>query len=159
MQHFKDLYVKLLTLVEKWTITLAELPEDVIMNRRNDQDRTIKEVVGHMVDSASNNTHRVIHLQYQGSPLLFPDYSNFGDNDKWIAIQNYQNEDWNTLLRLWKYSHLHVAHVVNNVEIVHLNNAWISALDERITLEEMILDFPRHFMLHINEIEELIAEK
>lgn len=158
MQQFKDLYGKLLTLVERWTIALSELPEDVIMNRRNDQNRTIKQIVGHMIDSATNNTHRIIHLQYQGSPLIFPDYANLGDNDKWVAIQNYQQEDWNALTQLWKFSHLHVAHVVNNVEIIYLNNAWISALDERITLEDMIMDFPRHFILHINEIEELIAE-
>lgn len=159
MQQFKDLYGKLLTLVDKWAIRLSELPQDVIITRRNEQNRTVKEIVGHMVDSASNNTHRIVHLQYQGSPLIFPDYANFGNNDNWIAIQNYQQEDWNNLVNLWKFSHFHVAHIVNNVELVHLNNAWISALDERITLEEMILDFPRHFMLHINEIEELLEDE
>lgn len=158
MEQFNDVYDKLLTSVETWTTALSEMPEEVIMHRRNDQNRTIKEIVGHMVDSASNNTHRVIHLQYQGSPLIFPDYANFGDNDKWIAIQNFQNENWEYLVQLWKFSHLHIIHVINNVDSIHLSNAWISALDERITLEEMILDFPLHFTLHIHEIEELAEE-
>lgn len=158
MQQFKELYDKLISLVDKWAVKLLELPESTITTPRNDQNRTIKEIVGHMVDSASNNTHRIVHLQYQGSPLIFPDYSNFGNNENWISIQNFQDEDWKNLVNLWTYSHLHVIHVVNNVKVSHLNNAWISALEERITLEEMILDFPRHFLLHINEIEELMEE-
>ncbi len=156
MQQFKELYDKLGSLVNSWTDKLLELPEETIASRRNEQNRTIKEIVGHMVDSASNNTHRFVHMQYQGSPLIFPDYANFGNNDKWISIQDFQNENWNTLVHLWKFNHLHVLHVVENVDASHLNNAWISALDERITLEEMILDFPRHFLLHVNEIEELM---
>lgn len=71
--------------------------------------RLISELV---VDSASNNTHRIIHLQYQASPLIFPDYANNGNNYRWIAIQNYQSEDWANLVQLWKHSNLHFVHVV-----------------------------------------------
>lgn len=55
---------ELLRLVSEWKLRLLSLPEEVIGNRRNIQNRTIKQIVGHMVDSASNNTHRIIHLQY-----------------------------------------------------------------------------------------------
>jgi hypothetical protein len=58
--------------LESWESKLAQLSEDMIMNKINNQDRTIKQILGHMVDSASNNTHRIIHLQYQDSPLRFP---------------------------------------------------------------------------------------
>jgi hypothetical protein len=112
-----------------------------------------------MVDSASNNTHRVIHLQYQPSPLIFPDYANNGNNDRWIAIQNYQSEDWNNLVQLWKYSNLHFVHVVENVDLSKLNNEWISALNDHVTLEDMITDYLRHFQLHLSEIKELIDGK
>ena len=77
---------ELLQLVNEWELRLLSLPEDVIGNRRNSQNRTIKQIVGHMVDSASNNTHRIIHLQYNASPLIYPDYANLGNNDRWIAI-------------------------------------------------------------------------
>ena len=79
---------ELLRLVNEWELRLLSLPEEVIGNRRNIQNRTIKQIVGHMVDSASNNTHRIIHLQYNSSPLIYPDYANLGNNDRWIAIQN-----------------------------------------------------------------------
>ena len=106
---------ELLRLVSEWELRLLSLPEEVIGNRRNIQNRTIKQIVGHMVDSASNNTHRIIHLQYNSSPLIYPDYANLGNNDRWIAIQNYQNENWENLVQLWKYSNLHIAHVIDEV--------------------------------------------
>ncbi len=109
-----------------------------------------------MVDSASNNTHRLIHLQYQESPLLFPDYANNGNNDRWICIQNYQAEDWFNLVQLWKYANLHFVHVVEQVDASKLQHEWISALGDRVTLEMMILDYLRHFKLHLDEIQALM---
>ena len=150
---------ELLRLVSEWELRLLSLPEEVIGNRRNIQNRTIKQIVGHMVDSASNNTHRIIHLQYNASPLIYPDYANLGNNDRWISIQNYQNENWENLVQLWKYSNLHIAHVIDNVNPEKLNNEWISALQQQVSLKAMILDYLSHFKLHLNEIEDLINSK
>lgn len=159
MVEFKLNNKELLRLVNEWELRLLSLPEEVIGNRRNIQNRTIKQIVGHMVDSASNNTHRIIHLQYNMSPLIYPDYANLGNNDRWIAIQNYQNENWENLVQLWKYSNLHIAHVIDNVNPEKLNNEWISALQQRVSLKAMILDYLSHFKLHLNEIEDLINSK
>jgi hypothetical protein len=156
MDKFESIDKELLSLIEDWEPKLLALPDDVITERRNSQNRTIKQIVGHMVDSASNNTHRVVHLQYQQSPLVFPDYANLGNNDRWIAIQNYQDEDWNDLVQLWKYINMHFVHVIRNVNVEKLNNIWISALNQEISLEAMVVDFPRHFKLHLIEITELI---
>ena len=159
MVEFELKNEELLRLVSEWELRLLSLPEEVIGNRRNIQNRTIKQIVGHMVDSASNNTHRIIHLQYNSSPLIYPDYANLGNNDRWIAIQNYQNENWENLVQLWKYSNLHIAHVIDNVNPEKLNNEWISALQQRVSLKAMILDYLSHFKLHLNEIEDLINSK
>jgi hypothetical protein len=111
-----------------------------------------------MVDSASNNTHRVVHLQYQPSPLIFPNYASLGNNDRWIAIQNYQQENWIDLVQLWKYSNIHFAHVILNVDADKLNNVWIAGPDQEVSLEAMIVDFLRHFKLHLGEINELMSD-
>ena len=115
MTDFKIICRELSDLIAVWERILFSLPVDLIKERRNTQDRNIKQIVGHMVDSATNNTHRIIHLQYQDSPLNFPDYANLG-----------------------------------------INNRWISALDENISLESMVKDYPRHFRLHLDEITNLM---
>jgi hypothetical protein len=156
MKESDQICSELQELITSWEPVLLSLPENVISRRRNTQNRTIKQITGHMVDSATNNTHRIIHLQYQPIPLVFPNYATYGNNDKWIAIQDYQNEEWMTLIQLWKYSLLHIVHVIKNVNPDHLNNDWISDQGKMVTLRAMINDFPRHLKLHLSEIEELM---
>lgn len=159
MHNFEPVRHEILSLIEEWEPKLLSLSEKIISERRNIQNRTIKQIIGHLVDSASNNIHRIIHLQYQQSPLIFPDYANLGKNDVWIAIQDYQEKDWNNLVQLWKYINIHIAYVIQNVNIEKLENEWISALNQKITLKAMIIDFPRHLKLHLNEIDELLNKE
>ena len=158
MNDFDSLSDEIESLVTEWEIILSSLPQQAVSQRRNSQNRTIKQIIGHIIDSASNNTHRIVHLQYQSSPLIFPNYATFGNNDRWIAIQDYQNEDWNIMIQLWKYSLLHIIHVIKNVKADKLTNEWISGPGEKVSLESMINDFPRHLKLHLSEISELIKE-
>lgn len=153
---FKGVGKEILGLIEELESILSGVDNEIITERRNKQNRNIKQIVGHLIDSSSNNTHRVIHLQYQKSPIDYPDYANLGVNDKWIAIQNYNDENWFELVQLLKYSNTHFAHVIKKVNEECLDNEWISALNTRITLKDMIEDYPRHIELHIKEIKELI---
>lgn len=148
---------ELLSLIEEWEPKLLSLSEDIISGKRNSQNRTIRQIVGHMVDSASNNTHRIVHLQYRESPLKFPNYATEGNNDRWIAIQNYQEEDWFTLIQVWKYSNHHIMHVIENVDRSKLKNQWHYSETKLISLEEGIIDYLRHFKLHLDEIDKLLA--
>ena len=156
MKEYESITREIISLIEILEPKLLALPAGIITNRRNSQNRTIKQIIGHLIDSNSNNTHRIIHLQYQSSPLIFPNYATFGNNDRWIAIQDYQNEDWHVLIQLWKYSLLHYCHVIKNINDSKLENEWIAGPDQKITLKTMVLDFPRHLKLHLNEINELI---
>jgi hypothetical protein len=158
MNEFQANNKELMNLIETWEPKLLALNENVLVMRHNSQNRNIKQIVGHLVDSASNNTHRIVHLQYQPSPLDFPDYANFGNNDRWIAIQNYLSEDRYILVQLWKYTNLHIIHVINNVNEDKLDNQWISAKGETVSLKNMIIDYLQHVKLHLGEIEELIQK-
>ena len=156
MVNTSEITSEITSLTEEWYPRLSSLQEEVITKRRNSQNRKIKQILGHTIDSTSNNIHRIVHLQYQQSPLIFPNYATFGNNDRWIAIQDYQNEDWTNLVELWKYSLLHLCHVIRNVDNTRLKNEWIAGPGETATLEEMINDFTRHLKLHLSEINDLI---
>ena len=158
MDQLNEISQKILQLTNTWQNKLENLDKTTITINKNNQNRNIKQIIGHLIDSASNNTHRIIHLQYQKTPLIFPDYANLGVNDKWISIQNYKNQDWNDLILMLKYSNIHIAHVIKNINKDKLQNTWISALNQEFTLEEMIIDYPLHFELHLNQIQELINQ-
>jgi hypothetical protein len=156
VKEFEPVIRGILTLVDEWEPKLLHLPLVLITERKNSQNRTIKQIVGHMIDSASNNTHRIVHLQYRESPLRFPNYASNGNNDRWIAIQNYQEEDWKTMVNLWKYANLHIVHVMKNINPAKLENQWHYSEERLISLKEGVIDYLRHFTLHLGEITELM---
>lgn len=139
--------------IENWENRLHALPEDVISNRRNRQNRTIKQILGHLIDSASNNHQRMIRLQYNKN-LEFPDYQQ--DNDLWISLQDYQHADWNTTINLWKYYNLHMVQVIKSIDESQLQNTWKSFDNTNVSLQQMIEGYLGHIELHFNEIQQLI---
>lgn len=159
MNPFETSCQIILHLLEEWESRLLALSEEIITDRKNSQNRSIRQILGHLVDSASNNTHRIIHLQYREDPCSFPNYATHGNNDRWIAIQDYQHEDWTTLVYLWKYTNLHLVHVIRNVNVAKLQNQWQSSVSELISLRQNIEGYLPHFELHLKEIEVLINSK
>ncbi len=159
MNEFETLCKEIEALVQEWEPKLNSLPEEIISKRRNVQNRNMKQITGHIIDSCTNNIHRIVHLQNLASPLVYPNYASHGNNDKWIAIQDYENEDWNILVQLMKYSLLHISHIIRNVNSDMLNNEWIAGEDRNIKLKDLIVDFLRHLKLHLSEIDDLINKK
>jgi mannose-6-phosphate isomerase-like protein (cupin superfamily) len=67
---------------------------------------TKKEVLGHLIDSASNNHQRFVRGQI-ASVQDFPGY----EQEHWVRLQNYQAVPWNELIGLWHAYNLHLLHV------------------------------------------------
>lgn len=156
MNPFEPSCQTILQSLEVWEPRLLALSEEIINEPKNSQNRSIRQILGHLVDSASNNTHRIVHMQYRESPCSFPNYATNGNNDKWIAIQDYQHEDWRNLINLWKFTNLHLVHIIRNVDHSRLENQWQSSETKFISLRDNIEGYLPHFELHLREIEALI---
>ena len=152
---FSNVTNGILRYIDIWAQELIDLPVDTITNKRNKQSRTIKQIMGHLIDSAANNHQRMVRLQYNDK-LDFPDYQQ--DNDLWIALQDYQNADWNISIQLWKYYNLHMIQVIKSVDHTKLENSWQNFEGITVTLRQMIDEYLGHIELHLNEIQELIDQ-
>jgi len=152
-EMFLGLREKINNIVEECSAKLLILPPEVISERRNSQNRTIRQILGHLIDSAVNNHHRIVRLQYNEN-LEFPDYRQ--DNDRWIAIQNYQEENWEQLVSFWKSYNLHMVHIIKNVNESCLNHTWHDFEGARETLQTVIEGYVWHLNLHLKEIQSLI---
>ena len=92
MNEFKTNNQELLSLIDEWEPKLLTLSEDIITIRQNSQNRTIKQIIGHMIDSASNNTHRIVHMQvftvkkFSGEPTPSSEVEEIA----WITSKNEQ---------------------------------------------------------------------
>ena len=144
---------------------LLSLSEEQVNEKRNGQNRTVKMLVGHLVDSASNNHQRMVRLQYaprcghsmpntEMGMLVFPDYTQ--DNDLWISLQDYQHEDWQTLVMLLNLYNRHICHVIRSVDETKLENYLVDYEGCRVTLDGMIRGYINHLNLHFGHIHELL---
>ena len=136
---FSNVTNGILRYIDTWEQKLIDLPVDTITKKRNKQNRTIKQILDHLVDSAANNHQRVVRLQYNDK-LDFPDYQQ--DNDLWIALQDY----------------LHMIQVIKSVDHTKLENSWQNFEGIAVTLRQVIDGYLGHIELHLNEIQELIEQ-
>ena len=139
--------------VNKACQELGNIASEVIEARPEPGEWSVKEVIGHLVDSASNNHQRFVRLQVDDS-LFFPDYAQ--DNDAWVSIQGYQATSWHDLLALWRYFNMHLAHVIRTVDEDCQDHIWVVDEDTAVTLGELMIDYLRHLQDHMQQIKNLI---
>ena len=141
------------TVNESWQM-LRRVPNETVMARPGLGEWSMKEIVGHLVDSVSNNHQRVVRLQVADG-LVFPDYSQ--NNTTWVAIQRYQAADWDDLLALWRHFNLHLARVIRTVDLQCIDHIWVIDKYTTITLGELMTDYLRHLKDHLQHIKNLIG--
>jgi hypothetical protein len=73
------------------------IKDEIASIKLSDDKWSLKEIIGHLVDSASNNHQRFVRLQIE-SNLKFPSY-----HYSWIDIEKYNLMNYNDLINLWKY--------------------------------------------------------
>src|ERR1700730_12660219 len=69
-----------------------------------------KEIVGHLIDSASNNHQRFVRAQFTDD-LVFPGY----EQEAWVSVQRYQEASWTDLVGLVHLFNLHLARVIEAI--------------------------------------------
>lgn len=117
-----------------------------------------KEVIGHLIDSASNNHGRFMRAQFS-EDLVFLGY----EQEKWVAAQRYADAPWADLVALWSGFNLHIARVMasapddvrgaprvkHNLDQV----AWRAVpRDQPATLEYFMGDYVDHLEHHLGQI-------
>ena len=142
------------TVIEEAFDKLQSLSEDVVNRRPTPSDWSAKEVIGHLIDSASNNHQRFVRLQITDG-LTFPDYQH--DNDAWVRIQKYHETSWDELLDLWQCLNRHLARIIKNVNETCIDHIWVVDEDNTITLGELMVDYLRHLRVHVVQIEDCVG--
>ena len=151
---WKKLAADIESTVDKACDELENLAREVIEAKPEPGEWSVKEVIGHLVDSASNNHQRFVRLQVDDN-LFFPDYSQ--NNDAWVSIQGYQEAAWDDLLALWRYFNFHLAHIIRNVDEDCKDHIWVVDEDTSVTLGELMIVYLRHLQDHMQQINNLVT--
>ena len=116
------------------------------------------EIIGHLVDSASNNHQRFIRAQFQDD-LVFTGYA----QDDWVRAGAYQDAPWEELVNLWRAFNLQMARVMEHVpdevrlrphDRHNFDRIGFTPLQpgQPATLDFLMEDYVRHLQHHLRQI-------
>src|SRR5215471_67933 len=94
-----------------------------------------KQIIGHLIDSASNNHQRFVRAQ-QGSSFSFPPY----EQNHWVASQHYNDRAWSDLVSMWHAYNAHLSHVIGHIADAHLAVPCVIESSNPVTLEFLVTD-------------------
>lgn len=142
---------RLLRTVEAAEPVLRGFTEDVVSTRPGPDRWTIREVVGHLIDSASNNHQRFVRAQSRGE-FVFPKY----EQNDWVSRQRYDTAAWSGVMTLWAAYNRHLAHVIRQVAPASLATRCVIGPYEPVTLGYLIEDYVTHLRHHLQKIGERV---
>jgi hypothetical protein len=113
---------------------------------------TVKEVVGHLIDSASNN-HQRVQRYVPGGNLEFPGY----DQELCVQRGHYASFDFRRLVELWYQHNQLLLHMFNHLPTQDVQTATITVGDRPpCTLAELVHDYFAHMELHEQHVQRIL---
>ena len=125
--------------------TLRALPEETLRHRPAPGKWSKKEIIGHLVDSASNNHQRFVRAMRGEQPNLRY------EQDDWVALQDYQHADSRDLISLWEGYNRHLAHLIAGMTEADLEQTLVMG-GEPVTLRYCAEDYVRHLEHHLHSV-------
>jgi hypothetical protein len=144
--------------LERAAPQLLAITENVATVRPGAGKWSCKEVIGHLIDSATNNHGRFVRAQLKDE-LVFEGY----DQDAWMRVQRYQERKWPELVSLWRELNLQIAHVMQSMSahdrlrtrtVHNLHQIAWRAVPESTptTLEYFLRDYIGHMEHHLRQV-------
>jgi hypothetical protein len=144
--------------VESASDRLLTIDEAEAAKPRAEDHWSSKQIIGHLIDSATNNHARFVLGQLKDD-LVFPGY----DQDGWVRTNHYQDASWLQLVELWRTYNLHLHHVMSHADQAKLNTpCTLHTLQEiafktvpksePVTLGYLMRDYVNHLKHHLAQI-------
>ena len=143
----QSIALQLESIIDQHFAALQSVTENEMILKPSPSKWSKKEILGHMVDSAQNNIRRFIVAQYEENPKI-------GYNqDKWVAIADYQHYNSADLINLWYLLNKHIVVILKNVTDEMAQRK--SQTEELHTIEWLAKDYIKHLLHHLHQVLEL----
>ncbi|MFC5860833.1 DinB family protein [Acidicapsa dinghuensis] len=143
----KELSAKLLQTIDRAEPSLRAVSESESETPALAGGWSRKQLVCHLIDSASNNHQRFVRTALVGE-LAFPRY----DQDGSVRIQSPNKAGWSLLVDLWAAYNRYLAHVIAHLPEESLNALCRIGDGEPVTLRFLAEDYLAHLKHHLQQI-------
>ncbi len=130
---------------------ILKISPETAGKKENPNKWSKKEILGHLIDSASNNHQRFVRGA-QNIAGNFPVYN----QDRWVEIQHYNEMNWSDLVEHFYQYNLHISKLIDALPGNVLDNPCNIGKENPVTLKFVIEDYLRHLKHHIEKILEPI---
>ncbi len=125
---------------------LNEMTEEDLSYKSSAEKWSRKQILGHLIDSATNNHQRFIRVQFETIPFIKYDQNN------WNHYSNYQELDAAHLIQLWTIYNRHLIHIIRSIPEENLLKECNIGKEANVTLLFVIEDYVRHLEHHLSQI-------
>ena len=108
---------------------------------------SVKEELGHLIDSSANNQQRVVRAQLEDN-LALAEY----DGERWVEVNGYQNREWTELIALWKAGNSQLLAAARFASPETWSHTLTIGDSEPMTLAFVVDDYIRHMTHHLEHI-------
>lgn len=107
-----------------------------------------KELLAHLIDSASNNHQRFVRAALQAA-LEFPGYN----QDENVRVQQVQRVEWLLLVSLWAAYNRYLSHVIARLPAAKLETPCRIGSGQTVTLRFLAADYVDHLAHHLRQLD------
>src|SRR5436190_4718451 len=143
----KAIASKLNKIVEDHVSSLRSVNQEEFHFKPSATKWSKKEILGHLVDSAQNNIRRFIVAQYDERPKIVY------NQDRWVAITNYQQYPLTDLINLWYQLNKHICQVLTFMSTEMSKRQ--TETEELHDLRWLAEDYIRHLLHHLHQVLDL----
>ncbi|HEX2723973.1 MAG TPA: DinB family protein [Gemmatimonadaceae bacterium] len=155
----QDLIDDLNATLRRESARLLAISDDAAARRPAEDKWSAKEIIGHLIDSATNNHGRFVRAALSDE-MVFPGY----DQESWVRVQRHNERSWPDLVRLWELLNHNIAALVGCMSPDSLSRlrgthnldqiAWRTLpRTDPVTLEYFVRDYVAHMQHHLGQIE------
>ncbi len=145
--RFHPIAADLNSSVAKALPLLAKLSEAETSARPAPDKWSKREILGHLIDSASNNHQRFVRAALEGK-LVFPSY----DQNRLVELERFQDAEWSVLVKLWGNYNRFLAHVIRNLPEPSFDAMCAIGDHKPVTLGFLCQDYVRHLKHHLEQL-------
>lgn len=125
---------------------LIKIDELTFSAKINSSKWSKKEIIGHLIDSATNNHHRFVRGQFEEMPTITY------DQNKWNENNYYQQIDKLQIISFWATYNLQILELIKRIPKSKLKNRIITGGENSQTIEFLIDDYVEHLEHHLRQV-------